>query len=68
MENAEARLNEYPYLFYNREILDSKDYILCSECGSKYPFSFGKDPTESKMTILRKAIRSDYTENPQFLG
>ncbi|MBM7686935.1 hypothetical protein [Defluviitalea raffinosedens] len=68
MEKAEARLNEYPYLFYNRELLDSQDYILCMTCNTKYPFSFSSDPTESKITILRKAIRSDHTENPQFLG
>lgn len=67
-ETMEEKLNEYPYLFYNREILNSKDYIQCTTCGAQYPFDFGKDPKESRMTILRQAIRSDSTENPGFLG
>ncbi|NLK22343.1 MAG: hypothetical protein GX308_09795 [Epulopiscium sp.] len=68
LESTEAELNEYPYLFYNREILDSKDYIQCQSCGAHYPFTFGKDPKESKMTILQRAIRSDNIDNPEFLG
>ena len=53
-ESIESKLQEYPYLFYNREILDSKDYIQCSKCGAQFPFSFGDNPKESKMTILKK--------------
>lgn len=67
-ESIESKLQEYPYLFYNREILDSKDYIQCSKCGAQFPFSFGDNPKESKMTILKKAIRSDRVKNPQFFG
>ena len=65
MEKAEARLNEYPYLFYNREILDSRIIYLLHVVQNILFLS--ERSTESKMTILQ-AIRSDYTENPHSLG
>ena len=37
-KSIESKLSEYPYLFYNREILDSKDYIQCTKCGTQFPF------------------------------
>ncbi|MDP4087835.1 MAG: hypothetical protein Q8930_01040, partial [Bacillota bacterium] len=53
-----------PFLFDNREKYGSDEYILCEKCGAKYPISLGNRENRIDFTILRKAIRSDHTENP----
>jgi predicted nucleic-acid-binding Zn-ribbon protein len=67
-KSIESKLSEYPYLFYNREILDSKDYIQCTKCGTQFPFSFENNSKDAKVTILKKAIRADNVKNPQYYG
>jgi uncharacterized protein YbaR (Trm112 family) len=57
-----------PFLFDNREKCDSVEYIVCENCGEDYPIHLDKDRKRIELTILRKAVRSDSTENPQFLG
>lgn len=59
---------EVPYLFDNREQVNEKEYLMCKNCGATYPCSINKDKANISLTILRKAIRSDSQENPEFLG
>lgn len=57
-----------PFLFDNREQKNSKQYIECCECSSKYPCEFTMDSKHIDFTILSKAVRSDYVDKPEFLG
>lgn len=65
LENKEEFL---PFLFENREQKDAKQYIECTSCGARYPCSFGAGSKGIDLTILRKAIRADRVNNPEFLG
>lgn len=56
------------FLFENREQKDAKQYIECNNCKERYPCSFGAGTTEVELTILRKAVRADHVNNPEFLG
>ncbi|NLJ40575.1 MAG: hypothetical protein GX352_03040 [Clostridiales bacterium] len=57
-----------PFLFDNREQIDSKEYIQCVECKTKYPCNLeGGDPN-IHLTIVQKALRSSFQEFPEFLG
>lgn len=57
-----------PFLFDNREQKGAKQYIECEECGTKYPCSFSMDSQKIDFTIVRKAIRGDHVETPEFFG
>lgn len=57
-----------PFLFDNREKVDSKEYLECEKCNTKFPCDFNEDTKGVSMTILQKAIRSDRTSDPEFLG
>lgn len=57
-----------PYLFDNREQVDEKKYLTCMTCGSSYPCSLDKENGEISFTILRKALRSDFQEKPEYFG
>ena len=57
-----------PYLFDNREQIDNIEYLQCDECGEMYTYDLGKDSPHVQLTILQKAIRCDYVNNPEFLG
>jgi len=57
-----------PFLFDNREQCNSEQYIECKECGSQFPCHFQLNGERIKFTILRKAIRADHVEEPQFWG
>lgn len=65
---ANNKTEEYPFLFDNREKCDSQEYIICEECGESYPISLEDRNKRIDFTILRKAIRSDYTKEPQYFG
>lgn len=56
-----------PFLFDNRELLNSKEYIECMECGAKYPFDINGN-ANIQFTILQKAIPSDLVNEPEFYG
>ncbi|MFL0247783.1 hypothetical protein [Candidatus Clostridium stratigraminis] len=58
----------YPFLFNNREQIKEEETLKCKNCSSAFPCSLNKDNKEMKLIILQKAIRSDFQENPQFLG
>lgn len=57
-----------PFLFDNREQTSSQEYLECIKCGAKYPCTFNKDTQSINLTILRKAIRADHKDSPEFLG
>lgn len=57
-----------PFLFDNREQVDSKEYLECEKCKTKFPCDFNEGTKGVSMTILQKAIRSDHTVDPEFLG
>lgn len=57
-----------PFLFDNRELVGTNDYIQCAECGAKYPCDLEKGDVKIHFTIMQKAIRSDFQEYPEYLG
>jgi hypothetical protein len=57
-----------PFLFDNREKIGSKEYLQCESCGTQYPCDLDELSGKIYFTILQKAIRSDSTEKPEFLG
>ena len=57
-----------PFLFDNREQTCFKEYIECNKCGVRYPCSIDTDNQTIDLTIMRKAIRADNIETPEFLG
>ena len=57
-----------PFLFDNREQTCFKEYIECSKCGVKYPCAINKENQTIDLTIMKKAIKSDNVEAPEFLG
>jgi len=60
--------NAVPFLFDDRKQKDSTQYFECDDCGAKYPCEFTMDAKEVDFTILKKAIRGNYTENIDFWG
>lgn len=66
-ENLE-KTEELPFLFDNREKSESKEYLYCKSCKSKYPINLEEEDAKINFTILQKAIRADHIENPEFLG
>ena len=57
-----------PFLFDNREQTGYKEFIECDNCGTKYPCSFDKYNQTIDLTIMKKAIRADNVNKPEFLG
>lgn len=57
-----------PFLFDCREQLDNKEYLECEDCHSKFKCDLGKGNPKIHLTILQKAIRSEFENNPGFLG
>ncbi|MGI5851005.1 MAG: hypothetical protein GX340_08600 [Clostridiales bacterium] len=57
-----------PFLFDNRELMKTNDYIQCIECDSKYPCNLDRGDVKIQFTILQKAIRSDFQAYPENLG
>lgn len=67
-EEVTRKTENLPFLFDNREKCDSVEYIVCEQCGGEYVIHFDGNRPRIDLTILRKAVRSDSTENPEFLG
>lgn len=57
-----------PFLFDYREQLNNKEYLECEECHSKFPCDLGSGNPKIHLTILQKAIRSEFQNNPGYLG
>lgn len=57
-----------PFLFDNREQTCFKEYIECSTCGNRYPCSIDSENQTIDLTIMKKAIRADNVETPEFFG
>ncbi|MGH4050235.1 MAG: hypothetical protein ACREVX_02605 [Clostridium sp.] len=64
----EVGLENLPFLFDNREQTCFREFIVCNNCGAKYPCSFDKDKQIIDLTIMKKAIIADNVENSEFLG
>jgi len=60
--------DKLPFLFDSRELIDSREYLECKSCGTKYAHSIEKGSPKIHLTILQKAARVDYQEHPQYLG
>jgi hypothetical protein len=63
-KNSEA----LPFLFDNRELVQSHEYLQCEQCGAKFPCSLDERNSTLNFTIEQKAIRADHVTNPEFLG
>lgn len=57
-----------PFLFDYREQLDNKEYLECEECHAKFPCDLERGNSKIHLTILQKAIRSEFENNPGYLG
>lgn len=57
-----------PFLFDNRELIKSHEYLKCEQCGATYPCSLDEGNGTIRFTIEQKAIRADNVTNPEFLG
>jgi uncharacterized protein YbaR (Trm112 family) len=68
LQEVSSKAETLPFLFDNREKSDSEEFIICEECGAKYDISLEHRNKNIDVTILRKAIRSDYVKEPQYLG
>lgn len=68
LQEIRGRVESVPFLFDNREKETSNECIECENCGAKYPISLNEHSNKIDFTILQKAIRGDYAENPEFLG
>lgn len=62
------KAEELPFLFDNREKEESKEYLLCKDCRSKFPINLEEGNAKINFTILQKAIRADFIDNPEFVG
>lgn len=61
-------LDHLSFEFDNRERGESSQYLECERCGATIPCEFHLDPDDFDFTIMQKAIRSDHTSKPEFLG
>ena len=68
IKKANSRVDELPFLFDNRENTKSSEFVECDNCGLKFPISLEKCNQKINLTILQKAIRSDFVEKPEFFG
>ena len=57
-----------PFSFENRERTESTQYIECKQCGATFSCNFELNPDQFDFTIIQKAIRSEHTTKPEFLG
>lgn len=57
-----------PFLFDNRELLGSEEYIECKECGAQFPCDLYSQGNKIHFTILQKAVTSDLVKEPNFFG
>lgn len=57
-----------PFLFDYREQLDNKAYIECEVCHTKFTCDLEGGNPKIHLTILQRAIRSDFENNPGYLG
>lgn len=57
-----------PFLFDNREQVDEHDYLVCTKCGEHFACSLEDNKDKINLTILRKAVRADHQESPEFFG
>lgn len=67
-ESCTDKTEALPYLFDSREETDSTQYLECQQCRAHYPCSIDSDDKGIKFIIMQKAIRSDHTTKPEFLG
>lgn len=68
IQEINDRTHSVPFLFDNREKENSNEYMECEKCGARYPVSLNEHTDRADMTILQKAIPSEKTDNPEFLG
>lgn len=68
LTGGESKDESLPFLFDNRELLNSKDQAECKNCGESYPCNLYSHDNNIHFTIVQKAIPSDNVEEPQFLG
>lgn len=57
-----------PFLFDNREKIDDKEYVVCKNCKNIYPCNLDELNDKIHFTIVRKAIRADQKEDPEYFG
>lgn len=57
-----------PFLFDNRELLNSNEYIECTTCSKTFPYKLDNENNKIHFTIVQKAIRSDIVKEPEFFG
>ena len=67
--NLESKDSEaLPFLFDNRELVQSREYLQCEQCGAKFPCVLDEQNKTINFTIEQKAVRANHITNPEFLG
>lgn len=67
-ESNSAEEESLPFLFDYREQLYNKEYLECEDCHSRFPCDLENGNPKIHLTILQKAIRSEFENNPGYLG
>lgn len=68
IQETTDKIESVPFLFDNREKENSNEHIECEKCGAKYSITLNDYSNQIDLTIIQKAIRSDYINNPEYLG
>lgn len=69
LTETEHKENEaLPFLFDYREQLDNKEYLECDGCHARFYCDLEGGNPKIHYTILQKAIRSEFENNPGYLG
>lgn len=58
------KIKSTPFIFDNREKENSSEYVVCEKCGAKYPVPNNENNNDINLTIIKKAITSDCSNNP----
>lgn len=66
LENSNSEA--LPFLFDDRELVESHEYLQCKQCGEKFPCVLDERNSIIDFTIEQKAVRADHVTNPEFLG
>lgn len=67
-ESRKTENERLPFLFDYREQLDNKEYLECEDCHAKFPCDLEGINSKIHFTILQRAIRSEFENNPGYLG
>lgn len=54
--NCSIQGEPLPFLFDQRDMLKSSEYIQCKNCGQQYFYDFNNNTIKDELTALKKAV------------